>query len=103
MDDIIFEPQPVNSGGADDDATGGGIEGDLVPYVETQPRYEGFFADAEDSSCSVKVAIRIRPMIGIELRQNKGATCCTTTPELNKLQIGTKEFYFDKVFDQESS
>lgn len=42
-------------------------------------------------------------MIGKELREGKGATCITSTPELNKLQIGSKEFYFDRVFDQESN
>lgn len=35
---------------------------ETIPYVETQPKFEGFFADAEDQSCSVKVAMRIRPL-----------------------------------------
>ncbi len=69
----------------------------------TEPKFEGFFADADDSSCSVKVAVRVRPMIGKEVREGNRKSCITTTPELAKLQIGSKEFLFDKVFDIESS
>lgn len=42
-------------------------------------------------------------MIGKELREGKGATCVQTTPEMDKLQIGSKEFFFDSVFDTESN
>lgn len=38
-----------------------------------------------------------------ETREGKGATCVTTQPELGKLQIGAKEFFFDRVFDQQSN
>ncbi len=38
-----------------------------------------------------------------ETREGKGATCVTTWPELGKLQIGAKEFFFDRVFDQQSN
>lgn len=37
-----------------------------------------------------------------EIREGKGSTCITSQPEFGKLQIGTKEFYFDRVFDQDS-
>ena len=72
-------------------------------YIATEPIQHGFFADSEDQACTVKVAMRIRPMIGRELREGKGATCVQTTPEMDKLQIGTKEFFFDSVFDTESN
>lgn len=75
---------------------------DGAPYVATQPMYSGFFADTEDSSCSVKVAMRIRPFIGKEIRENAG-TCVQTTPAENKLQVGSKEFHFDAVFDTETN
>jgi hypothetical protein len=42
-------------------------------------------------------------MIGRELREGKGATCIHSAPDLGKLQIGTKEFFFDAVFDTESN
>lgn len=42
-------------------------------------------------------------MMGRELREGNRKSCITTTPELGKLQIGSKEFLFDKVFDIESS
>ena len=48
------------------------------PYVLTESKPEGFFADTEDSSCSVKVAVRIRPMIGKELREGNRKSCITT-------------------------
>lgn len=74
-----------------------------IPYVQTESKPEGFFADTEDSGCSVKVAVRIRPMIGKEIREGNRKSCITTQPELAKLQIGSKEFLFDRVFDTESS
>lgn len=42
-------------------------------------------------------------MVGKELREGNRKTCITLTPELGKLQIGSKEFLFDKVFEQESN
>lgn len=71
-------------------------------YVETMPKMEGFFNDPEDTACTVKVAMRIRPLNSKEQRESKGNTCITTQQELAKLVIGAKEFFFDKVFDQES-
>jgi len=56
-----------------------------TPYVLTESKPEGFFADSEDSSCSVKVAMRIRPMVGKEIREGNRKSCITTTPELGKL------------------
>ena len=41
----------------------------VCEYVQTEPNYNGFFANNEDTSCSVKVAVRIRPMVGRELRE----------------------------------
>ena len=38
-------------------------------YVETENTPYGFFADNGDTSCSVKVALRVRPMVGRELRE----------------------------------
>lgn len=75
----------------------------MAPYYERQPVPGGFFSDVEELGATVKVAIRVRPMNTKETRDGKGSTCITTTSELKKLQIGTKEFFFDQVFDQEST
>ena len=74
---------------------------DHLPYIPTQAKGQGFFADAEDSSCSVKVAIRIRPMNSKETREGS-APCVTTQAEENKLKVGSKEFSFDAVFDPDT-
>ena len=47
----------------------------------------------------MKVALRIRPLIGREYRDGNRRTCVESTPEENKLQIGTAEFNYDRVFD----
>lgn len=49
-----------------------------TPYVETMPKMEGFFNDPEDTACTVKVAMRIRPLNSKEQRESKGSTCITT-------------------------
>ena len=41
----------------------------------TQPNPNGFFADTGDANaCSVRVALRVRPLIGKELRE-RSAIC----------------------------
>ena len=50
----------------------------------------------------MKVAVRIRPFIGRELRDGNRRTCVESDPVYNKLQIGAAEFSYDRVFDQES-
>ena len=51
----------------------------------------------------MKVAVRIRPLVGRELRDGNRRECIEAQPELNKLQIDTSSFSFDRVFHQESS
>lgn len=49
---------------------------------------------------SVKVAVRVRPMIGRELRQGGDKkSCVEVSPFGNSLQMGGKSFTFDRVFD----
>ena len=44
----------------------------------TQPNPNGFFADTGDANaCSVRVALRVRPLIGKELRE-RSAICIQT-------------------------
>ena len=54
-------------------------------------------------ACSVKVAVRIRPLVGRELRDGNRRECVESEPELNKLSIDTSSFIFDRVFHQESN
>ena len=50
----------------------------------------------------MKVAVRIRPLVGRELRDGTMKECVEAQPELNKLQIDTSSFTFDRVFDKEA-
>ena len=47
------------------------------------------------------MAVRIRPLVGRELRESK-RTCIEYQSHLEKLNIGSKEFKFDAVFGLES-
>ena len=47
--------------------------------------------------------MRIRPLVGKELRDPNRREIVEAQPELNKLQIDTSSFSFDRVFDQQSS
>ena len=50
------------------------------PEVGSQPNPNGFFADTGDANaCSVRVAVRIRPLIGKELRE--GSKICVQARE----------------------
>lgn len=83
------------------------------PITETTLNPDGFFADNEDKvrfyvancwqSCSVKVAVRIRPFVGREIKPGGGIGEACIQAEFQKLQIGNKEFKFDRVFDPDSS
>ena len=53
-------------------------------------------------SCSVKVAVRVRPHVGREIKERDKGSCIETQSILNKISIGQKMFQFDKVFDNES-
>ncbi len=48
------------------------------------------------------MAVRIRPLIGRELKDTNKRLCIESSPEYNKLQMDSAEFGFDRVFDQES-
>ena len=50
----------------------------------------------------MKVAVRVRPHVGKELRDPNKKNCVESQAILNKLSIGQKQFQFDKVFDTDS-
>ena len=62
------------------------------------------FVDAiiTQNACSVRVAVRVRPLIGRELNEGGFKTCVEVDDLQNKLQIGEKNFQFDRVFSIES-
>ena len=47
--------------------------------------------------------MRIRPLVGRELREGNGRQCIEPDQDDYKLKIGTKQFGFDRVFAHESS
>jgi len=70
---------------------------------ETKPNPNGFFADTSDANaCSVAVAVRIRPLIGKELRE--GSKICVEAREEDcQIVIGKdRTFTFDKTFGIDS-
>lgn len=70
---------------------------------ETKPNPNGFFADTSDANaCSVAVAVRIRPLIGKELRE--GSKICVEAREDDcQIIIGKdRTFTFDKTFGIDS-
>lgn len=86
-------------------------------YEETQTNPDGFFVDTKSavifqilphiaisfvylqSACSVRVALRVRPLVGRELYESPNI-CITCYPESDQLVIGKdRAFTFDKVFD----
>ena len=67
--------------------------------AETKPNPNGFFADTSDANaCSVRVAVRVRPLIGKELRE--GSKICVEANEPDDQIIMGKDraFTFDKTF-----
>jgi len=46
--------------------------------------------------------VRIRPFVGREVRDGNHKTCVESNMETRKIQIGTNEFSFDSVFNEES-
>ena len=69
----------------------------------TQPNPDGFFADTGDSkACTVRVALRVRPLIGKELRE-RAAICVQTREQENQVMIGKdRVFTYDKSFGMDS-
>ena len=71
--------------------------------TEAQVNPNGFFADTSDAdACSVAVAVRIRPLIGRELRQ--GSKICIDARENdNQIVMGKdRVFTFDKTYGIDS-
>ena len=71
--------------------------------VGSKPNPNGFFADTSDANaCSVRVAVRIRPLIGKELRE--GSKICVDAREDEDQIIMGKDraFTFDKTFGIDS-
>ena len=89
---------------------------DMIPqhqdhedYHETQTNPEGFFNDTKaavptfvlfvQTACSVRVAVRVRPLVARELYESP-AICIQCYNESDQLVIGKdRAFTFDKVFD----
>ena len=46
--------------------------------------------------------MRVRPLVGRELRDGNKRLCINEIQDFDKLQIGAKEFGFDRVFDENS-
>ena len=46
--------------------------------------------------------MRVRPLVGRELRDGNKRLCIDSVQEDMKLNIGAKEFGFDRVFDESS-
>ena len=70
---------------------------------ETKPNPHGFFADTSDpTACSVRVAVRIRPLIGKELREGS-KICVDAREDENQIVMGKdRVFTFDKSFGIDS-
>ena len=69
----------------------------------TQPNEEGFFPDTKSANaCSVRVALRVRPLIGKELVQNEHV-CVQCNSEEHQVVMGKdRGFRFDRVFDMDA-
>ena len=69
----------------------------------TKPNPDGFFPDLGDATaCSVRVAVRARPLIGKELFE-RSTICVKVREEDNQIQIGKdRTFSFDRVFGLDS-
>jgi kinesin family protein 4/21/27 len=74
------------------------LEGE-AEYIKTTPFPGGFFNE-NDGNASVKVAVRVRPLVARELRTGSSKSIVETEPE--KIRMGGKEFVFDQVFDMDS-
>ena len=66
---------------------------------ETQPNPDGFFADTKNqAACSVRVALRVRPLIKKELFEKQ---IVQAFPSSKTISIGgDKTFTYDATFDQ---
>lgn len=74
---------------------------EVIP--ETQPNPNGFFCETNNQgACSVRVALRVRPLISLENENSK--ICVQWDLSENQIIIGKdRNFTFDKVFDMNSS
>ena len=65
----------------------------------SKPNPDGFFADVDNSqACSVRVAVKCRPLLNRELSE-RTSICLETDDHLNNVTIGKDRFFtFDKVF-----
>ncbi len=59
---------------------------------------DGFFVESGGNQCSVRVALRVRPLIEREIVENS-RVCVRADDSLNELILGNDRcFKFDKVF-----
>ena len=73
--------------------------------VSTEPNHNGFFADINNAqACSVRVALRVRPLSSKETLENS-RVCITTKDHENsaKMEKSPNVFTFDKTFDMAST
>jgi len=66
----------------------------------SDPVVDGFFADALENgqaACSVRVALRVRPLIGYE-KSNPNQICVSADEDKNQVVIHNHMFTFDKCF-----
>ena len=68
-------------------------------FAGSKPVPDGFFADINNSqACSVRVAVKCRPLLGRELCDRQ-QICLETDDAANTITIGKDRcFTFDKVF-----
>lgn len=83
--------QPAQAQGADDDG-----------YEETRPNPDGFFADTNNqAACSVRVALRVRPLIKKETFEKE---IVRAQESQHTVTIGAEKlFTYDATFGQASS
>lgn len=73
-----------------------------IEYEETKPTEHGFFAEIKDSNaCSVRVAVRVRPLINRETVLGENNLCLDVKSD-RALTIADRNFEFDKVFALQS-
>ena len=80
------------------------LEGDVDMITTTEPNPDGFFADIQNSqACSVRVALRVRPLSDKEIFE-KSRVCITANNQENQMILGKdRVFTFDKTFDMLST
>lgn len=94
---VDLSKEPSHTSESDMRKIRGEVTDPVEEVPETQPNEDGFFYDTGSGACSVRVALRVRPLI--EHEKQNGKICVETYPEDNQIVIGKeRSFTFDKVF-----